>query len=120
MRKPAPPSVLGLPRSPHPENSLLKHPFYKAVDPGYPLPRVLKLYAQQYYRHVEAFPLHLALLASRSCNGELRDLINDNLAEELDPANPAPRAVAPVRRRGRRGGLHAEGSQSRCRESPRC
>jgi pyrroloquinoline-quinone synthase len=69
--------------------SLLRHPFYKAWTQGTLSRESLKLYAQQYYRHVEAFPLHLELLASR-CNGELRDLINENLAEELDEVNPHP------------------------------
>jgi pyrroloquinoline-quinone synthase len=89
MRKPAPPAVLDCLDRLTQKYSLLKHPFYKAWTQGTLSRESLKLYAQQYYRHVEAFPLHLALLASR-CNGELRDLINDNLAEELDPANPHP------------------------------
>jgi pyrroloquinoline-quinone synthase len=69
--------------------SLLKHPFYKAWTQGTLSRESLRLYAQQYYRHVEAFPLHLELLASR-CHGELHDLINENLAEELDKVNPHP------------------------------
>jgi pyrroloquinoline-quinone synthase len=52
--------------------SLLKHPFYKAWTQGTLSRESLKLYAQQYYRH------------------ELRDVINENLAEELDQVNPHP------------------------------
>ena len=43
----------------------------------------------RYYQHVRAFPENLKQLASRA-NGELRILVDENLAEELDPAGPHP------------------------------
>lgn len=68
---------------------LLKHPFYRAWSQGKLSRESLALYAEQYYKHVKAFPEHLERLASRS-DGELRDLVNENLAEELDAVNPHP------------------------------
>jgi pyrroloquinoline-quinone synthase len=68
---------------------LLKHPFYCAWTQGTLSRESLALYAEQYYKHVKAFPVHLERLASRS-DSELRDLVNENLAEELDPVNPHP------------------------------
>ncbi len=72
---------------------LLKHPFYRAWSQGKLSRESLALYAEQYYKHVKAFPEHLERLASR-IDGELRDLINENLAEELDAVNPPPGALA--------------------------
>lgn len=68
---------------------LLKHPFYQDWQAGRLDRAALLLYAAQYYRHVEAFPGHLHCLAARA-DGELRKLINENLAEELDPRGPHP------------------------------
>jgi pyrroloquinoline-quinone synthase len=69
---------------------LLKHPFYRAWTQGTLSRESLALYAEQYYQHVRAFPENLKQLASRS-NGELRILVDENLAEELDPAGPHPK-----------------------------
>jgi pyrroloquinoline-quinone synthase len=68
---------------------LLKHPFYRAWTQGKLSRESLALYAGQYYKHVKAFPEHLERLASRS-DTELRELVNGNLAEELDAVNPHP------------------------------
>jgi pyrroloquinoline-quinone synthase len=68
---------------------LLKHPFYKAWTQGKLSRESLSLYAQQYYQHVRSFPENLKQLASRT-NGDLRNVVNENLAEELDPAGPHP------------------------------
>jgi pyrroloquinoline-quinone synthase len=68
---------------------LLKHPFYRAWTQGTLSRESLALYAEQYYQHVRAFPENLKQLASRS-KGELRILVDENLAEELDPAGPHP------------------------------
>ncbi|MFY9527788.1 MAG: CADD family putative folate metabolism protein [Candidatus Acidiferrales bacterium] len=68
---------------------LLKHPFYRAWTQGKLSPESLALYAEQYYKHVKAFPEHLERLASRS-DTDLRDLVNANLAEELDAVNSHP------------------------------
>ena len=50
----------------------------------------LRLYAAQYYWHVEAFPVHLKALAERA-SGTLREIVLENLAEEENPAAPHPK-----------------------------
>src|SRR3989442_6757288 len=71
------------------EKSLLKHPFYQDWQAGKLSREALQLYAAQYYRHVEAFPKHLRVLAART-EGPLQGLIRENLAEEGNPAGPHP------------------------------
>src|SRR5713226_7581466 len=66
------------------EKSLLKHPFYQDWQAGKLSREALQLYAAQYYRHVEAFPGHLRVLAART-EGPLQGLIRENLAEEENP-----------------------------------
>jgi pyrroloquinoline-quinone synthase len=70
---------------------LLKHPFYRAWTEGTLSKKALALYAEQYYQHVQAFPENLRDLASRS-NGdaELKALVLENLAEELDETASHP------------------------------
>jgi pyrroloquinoline-quinone synthase len=68
---------------------LLKHPFYRAWTEGTLSKESLQLYAEQYYQHVRAFPENLKQLAGRS-NGSLGDLVEENLAEEVDPLGPHP------------------------------
>jgi pyrroloquinoline-quinone synthase len=72
------------------EKSLLKHPFYQDWQAGKLSREALQLYAAQYYRHVEAFPNHLRALAARA-DGELRGIVEENLAEEENPAAPHPK-----------------------------
>src|SRR5246127_3455494 len=72
------------------EKNLLKHPFYQDWQAGKLSRESLQLYAAQYYRHVEAFPQHLRVLAART-EGPLQGLIRENLAEEENPAAPHPR-----------------------------
>src|SRR3989442_1989565 len=72
------------------EKSLLKHPFYQDWQAGKLSRESLQLYAAQYYRHVEAFPGHLRVLAART-EGPLQGLIRENLAEEENPAGPDPK-----------------------------
>jgi pyrroloquinoline-quinone synthase len=72
------------------EKSLLKHPFYQDWLMGKLSREDLQLYAAQYYRHVEAFPKHLRVLAARS-EGPLREIILENLAEEENPSRPHPK-----------------------------
>jgi pyrroloquinoline-quinone synthase len=71
------------------EHHLLKHPFYQAWTEGKLSKESLQLYAEQYYQHVRAFPENLQQLAGRT-NGQLAELVNENLAEELDPSAPHP------------------------------
>jgi len=70
--------------------SLLKHPFYQDWQAGKLSKESLQLYAAQYYRHVEAFPKHLRVLAART-EGPLQGLIRENLAEEENPAGSHPK-----------------------------
>jgi pyrroloquinoline-quinone synthase len=72
------------------EKSLLKHPFYQDWQMGKLSREALQLYAAQYYRHVEAFPKHLRVLAART-EGPIRDIVLENLAEEENPACPHPK-----------------------------
>jgi pyrroloquinoline-quinone synthase len=72
------------------EKSLLKHPFYQDWQAGKLSREALQLYAAQYYRHVEAFPRHLRVLAART-EGPLRDIVVENLAEEENPSRPHPK-----------------------------
>jgi len=71
------------------EKNLLKHPFYQAWQAGNLSRESLQLYAAQYYRHVEAFPMHLRVLATRA-DETLKAVVIENLADEEDPANPHP------------------------------
>lgn len=68
---------------------LLKHPFYRAWTSGKLSRESMALYAEQYYQHVKAFPENLRRLADRA-DDELRAVVNENLAEELDARNPHP------------------------------
>src|SRR6202040_3497005 len=70
--------------------NLLKHPFYQDWQAGKLSRKALQLYASQYYRHVEAFPAHLRVLAART-DGDLRKLVEENLAEEEDPSGSHPK-----------------------------
>jgi pyrroloquinoline-quinone synthase len=72
------------------EKSLLKHPFYQDWQAGKLSREALQLYASQYYKHVEAFPKHLRVLAART-EGTLRDIVRENLAEEENPGAPHPK-----------------------------
>ena len=72
------------------EKSLLKHPFYQDWQAGKLSREELQLYASQYYRHVEAFPKTLRVLAART-TGTLRDTVMENLAEEENPDAPHPK-----------------------------
>jgi pyrroloquinoline-quinone synthase len=71
------------------KHHLLKHPFYRAWNEGKLSKESLGLYAQQYYQHVQAFPENLKQLAGRT-SGPVQTVVQDNLAEELDPAAPHP------------------------------
>lgn len=72
------------------EKNLLKHPFYQDWQMGKLSREALQLYAAQYYRHVEAFPKHLRMLAART-EGPIREVVLENLAEEENPSRPHPK-----------------------------
>jgi len=71
------------------EHHLLKHPFYQAWTEGTLSKESLQLYAEQYYQHVRSFPENLRDLASRA-QGPLAKLVEENLAEELEPSATHP------------------------------
>jgi pyrroloquinoline-quinone synthase len=71
------------------EKNLLKHPFYQDWQAGKLSRESLQLYAAQYYRHVEAFPRHLRVLAARA-DESLKPVVLENLAEEENPERPHP------------------------------
>lgn len=71
------------------KHHLLKHPFYQAWTRGTLTRKSLGLYAEQYYQHVQAFPENLKRLATRT-SGPVQAIVEDNLAEELDPSAPHP------------------------------
>ena len=72
------------------EKNLSKHPFYEDWRMGKLSREALQLYAAQYYRHVEAFPKHLRVLAART-EGPIRSIVMENLAEEENPSRPHPK-----------------------------
>ena len=71
------------------EKNLLKHPFYQDWQAGKLSRESLQLYATQYYRHVEAFPKHLRVLAGRA-DASLKPVVLENLAEEENPERSHP------------------------------
>ncbi|HXT26442.1 MAG TPA: CADD family putative folate metabolism protein [Candidatus Eisenbacteria bacterium] len=71
------------------QKSLLNHPFYQDWLAGKLSRESLQLYAAQYYRHVEAFPKHLRVLAARA-DESLKTVVLENLAEEENPVRPHP------------------------------
>ncbi len=71
------------------QHHLLKHPFYRAWTEGSLPKESLQVYAAQYYQHVRAFPENLKQLSARS-TGKLTQLIDENVAEELNPTAPHP------------------------------
>jgi pyrroloquinoline-quinone synthase len=71
------------------QHHLLKHPFYQAWSDGTLPSETLSLYAKQYYQQVRAFPKNLSWVGMRA-EGELADLVEENLAEELAPEAPHP------------------------------
>ena len=83
------------------EKNLLKHPFYQDWQAGKLSRESLQLYAAQYYRHVEAFPKHLRVLAART-EGPLRDTVVENLHGRRKSRSVAPETLARLCRRPRR------------------
>ena len=72
------------------KKNLLNHPFYQDWQAGKLTRQALQLYAAQYYRHVEAFPKHLRVLAART-EGPIRKIVEENLAEEENPNASHPK-----------------------------
>src|SRR5947208_15590940 len=65
-----------------PKYDLLSDPFYKAWSAGELSRDDLREHACQYYHHVAAFPTYLAQFAVRVDDGELRQAVLANMADE--------------------------------------
>lgn len=61
---------------------LLCHPFYKSWSMGTLKNDEIKEYACDYYHHVAEFPNYLDTLQKRLPDGDLRDVVLDNKADE--------------------------------------
>jgi len=61
---------------------LLEHPFYQAWSAGQLTRNDLRMYAQDYFHHVEAFPSYLAAFALRLEEGDLRRAVLANMCDE--------------------------------------
>ena len=66
---------------------LLCHPFYKAWSAGELTRDDLREYAEDYYHHVEAFPMYLAELGIRLEEGDLRRAVLANMTDEKGGEN---------------------------------
>ena len=66
---------------------LLCHPFYKAWAAGELTRDDLAEYAEDYYHHVEAFPMYLAELGLRLEEGDLRRAVLANMTDEKGGEN---------------------------------
>ena len=64
------------------EKSLLKHDFYQLWSEGKLNKEILADYAEQYYKHVEAFPRYISLIHSQCENLKDRQTLLENLIEE--------------------------------------
>jgi pyrroloquinoline-quinone synthase len=64
------------------ERAMLKHPFYQAWTEGRLSLDALRLYARQYFHHVEAFPRAVSAVHSACEERDGRRMLAENLAEE--------------------------------------
>jgi pyrroloquinoline-quinone synthase len=62
---------------------LLCHPFYVAWSKGELTRADLKMYATEYYRHIEVFPEYLEALEARLPEGKTRTVVAENREDEL-------------------------------------
>jgi pyrroloquinoline-quinone synthase len=70
------------------DRRLLDHPFYQAWAAGTLELEDLAFYSRQYWRQVEAFPSYLSDLDSRVPDGPTKEILKENLADELDGDHP--------------------------------
>ena len=61
---------------------LLKHPFYQAWSQGTLSRSILADYAQEYYKHVEAFPRYISAIHTQCSDLKSRQVLLGNLLEE--------------------------------------
>lgn len=64
------------------EKHLLKHPFYQAWTAGKLSLDDLRVYACQYYHHVDAFPRYISAIHSHCASPEARQVLLNNLNDE--------------------------------------
>jgi len=62
--------------------AMLAHPFYRAWTAGELSLEALRVYAQQYFHHVEAFPRAVSAVHSNCPDQDGRWMLAENLAEE--------------------------------------
>lgn len=62
---------------------LLTHAFYQAWSKGELTREDLKMYAAEYYHHVEAFPEYLQIFENRLPDGKIRSAVAENRQDEL-------------------------------------
>ncbi len=70
------------------EQSVLQHPFYQAMLKGELSSEALAVFAWGYYPYIETFPYFLELALIHPQSEEIRNILLENLREEL--AVPAP------------------------------
>jgi pyrroloquinoline-quinone synthase len=70
------------------DRRLLDHDFYKAWAKGELTLGDLAHYSTQYWRQVRAFPGYLETVADRIGTGEARDILLENLSDEVDQDHP--------------------------------
>ena len=61
---------------------LLNHPFYKSWNDGKLTREIIKDYAEQYYKHVKAFPRYISATHSLCEDIEKRRILLENLQDE--------------------------------------
>ena len=64
------------------DQSILKHPFYRAWGAGLLTKEDLRRYAFQYYHHVRAFPTYVAGIIANCDDPRLRGILFENLQDE--------------------------------------
>jgi pyrroloquinoline-quinone synthase len=64
------------------DKHLLKHPFYTAWNCGSVPMETLRLYARQYYHHVQAFPRYISATHSNCESLQSRQFLLENLIDE--------------------------------------
>ncbi len=72
------------------DKHLLKHEFYQAWSAGTISLETLRLYAQQYYQHVKAFPRYISATHSNCDDIRARQVLLENLNEEEGGSNHHP------------------------------
>lgn len=72
------------------DKHLLKHPFYQAWSAGAVPMETLRLYAEQYYHHVKAFPRYVSATHSNCDSIEARQFLLENLIDEEQGPNHHP------------------------------